>query len=151
MIWFEPVFEVEKLCPEARTDEVAVWHVEHGWFYHVWEYPAGKIIGAFFVSLLCGSGGVIHFSVYDPELSARPASVLTGFRKALRIVSPHLGIVLATVPAGNAGLLRLLSRMGFVELAVFDCAGAETFLLKYLKPAPAILNHRNETNQGGTS
>lgn len=140
MIWFEQVFEVEKLCPAARADEVAIWHVEHGWFWHVWEYPAGKIIGSCFVSLLCGSGGVIHFSVYDPALRERPGSIRAGIRKALRIVSPELGIVLATVPVGNVELLRLLHRFGFVELSLFDCRGVETWLLKYLKPVSDIVN-----------
>lgn len=140
MIWFEPVRKTEALCPAARRKEAALWHVRHGWYYHAWEYPAGRIVGGFYVTLLAGYGGILHFDVYDPSLAGRPGTILAGFRKAIRMVNPCFDITCATIPEGSTALRRIVTRLGFVELCRFRSDGHEVCLLKYFKTPEVILS-----------
>ncbi len=136
MIWFEVVKKRRKLCRAARNP-VMEWHVAHGWAYHVWQYDAagrGRIIGGFYVTLLCGDGGVLHFDCYDRETAACPAVLLAAMRKGLRIVEPHLSLMMATIPAELPGLIAVVCRMGFRETGDFDRDGRKIRLLKYFRP-----------------
>ena len=135
MVWFEGIGDLEHACPEARESSAAVWHIRHGWFYHVWLYPDERIIGGFYVTLLAGYGGILHFEVYDPELKSHPGIILAAFRKALRIVLPCFDIAFVTIPTGNVGLVRIISRLGFRELCRFPSGENTICLMKYF-PQP---------------
>lgn len=134
MIWFEPIKQVRALCPEARRSFWAKWHVRHGWFFHAWQYPQGKIIGAFYVTLLCGWGGMIHMEIYDCEFHRCAGDIRAGMRKAIAIARDHLPAVFATIDAENESLRRVLSRFGFREIDRIAAEERSIRLLKYFKP-----------------
>ncbi|MBQ9088670.1 MAG: hypothetical protein IJY46_07810 [Lentisphaeria bacterium] len=113
------------------------WHVAHGWCYNAVDVRSGNFLGVFYVTLLCADGGIIHF---DTCSSVPPALILSGFRKALRMVLPHLAVVYATVPAGSIGLVRVLKKLGFrvVPEGGFVVDSREILLLKYFNKQNAI-------------
>ena len=127
MIYFQRVEQVEKAI--CNTD-IVKWHVLHGWYYHVWECKngGGKIIGGFYVTLLCGSGGVLHFDCYDPDVSF--TSVKSAMQKGIAMVAPVLDLVLATIPVSRPSLIRTARRLGFLIIALFVSGGVEYVLMK---------------------
>lgn len=131
MIYFEAVKNPGKLV--CNTDAVR-WHVLHGWCYNVWscDSNAKKAMGVFYVTLLCGAGGILHF---DAAGKVSGAELLEAFHKGLRIVKPYLALMLATIPKDKEKLARAAKMLGFEVLPGGDFAvdGVDYSLLKYLK------------------
>ena len=113
------------------------WHAAHGWCYNAVDARSGNLLGVFYVTLLCADGGIIHF---DTCSSIPPAVFLSGVKKALRMVLPHLPAIYATVPAGSIGIIRVLKRLGFrvVPEGGFVVDSCEILLLKYFNKQNAI-------------
>jgi hypothetical protein len=119
----------EKTLIPCVCDEVIAWHVVHGW---VWNVCAGRPIGVFYCTVLCGSGAICHFSTVEGV--AIPASViLAAFRKGVRMVAPACPVLYATIPETRAKLIRVALRLGFgvVEDGGFALDGRNMVLLKY--------------------
>ena len=100
--------DIRQCC---MTSEVALWHWKHGWLYNV--SSDGRMIGICYITLLCGSGGVIHF---DACGKVTAAELLGAFRKGVQMFSGVLGIFLATIPPGKERLISCAKRLGFEEI-----------------------------------
>lgn len=146
-IYFETVKEPEKAA--CNTDAV-IWHVLHGWCYNVWDCSddgkTGRIIAVFYVTQLCGFGGILHFDTVVNDIP--PAHILAAMRKGVRIVSPHLPVMLATIPVEEKKLLQTVRRMGFRHVATGGpllLDRPEYMLLQYFPRRKPIVNA--ESNQ----
>ena len=135
-VYFEKVGRVEDL---AVDDEVTRWHFDHGWIWNVLEIDRDnrvvRPLGVFFATLLCGDGAVIHCSSI-PGISIHWSLTLAAFRKAIRMLAPVCGILLATIPEERRALLRVIRRLGFREIGSFPRDGERVLLLKYRQDAP---------------
>ena len=111
-IYFQKVTEPGKAV--CNTD-AALWHVRHGWYYNVWDCSndgtAGRMIGAFYVTQLCGFGGILHFETVVNDIPW--PHLLASFRKGIRLVLPYLTILLATIPKEKPKLIQTACRLGF--------------------------------------
>ena len=116
-------------------NEVTRWHVAHGWIWDVVECSSCRKIGVFFVTLLCGDGGIIHF-YKAPGITLDGTTVLSAFRRGIGLAAANCNVVYATVPVVNSKLIRCLKCLDFVECSNggFFREAAEIKLLKYLPP-----------------
>jgi hypothetical protein len=128
----------EKTLSPCVTDEVILWHIQHGWVWNVRE-ESGRLVGVFFVTFISGDGVVVHFTSI-PNIVISAGTVISAFSKALRIVDP-LGVVFATVPRTKEKLISVLKFLRFEETnGNFDRENeGEILLLKLKKCQNAIL------------
>ena len=124
---------IHTLSPCVLND-VTLWHLQHGWIYDVQECRSGRLIGVFFVTLLCGDGGIVHFDTLPGAVS--PPLFLSALRLCIPFVSRHLDNIFATIPADRTRLIRLVKRIGFRDCpdASFLRDGRRISLLKYFGP-----------------
>ena len=133
-IYFQKVTEPGRA---ACNTSVVEWHILHGWCYNVWDCSddgkQGRIIGVFYVTLLCGLGGILHFDTVADDIPG--SHFRAAFRKAIRIVQPYLGLILTTIPRDKGKLIRTVEHLGFVPVPLpvpFLFAEAAYLLLQYL-------------------
>ena len=139
-IYFERVNDPESA---ACNSNCALWHLQHGWYYNVWDCSddgkSGRIIGVFYVTQLAGLGGILHFETVARDIPA--AHVFAAFRKAIRIVKPHLDGIFATIPVHKKKLIRVMERIGFTKISLaapLRSGGMEFILLQYF-PRPETI------------
>ena len=124
----------EKVVLPCIVDDVIAWHVSHGWVWDVVEVKSGRRVGVFFCTLLCGDGVIVHFSTV-PGIEIPWQTTLAAMRKGVKMVSPVVNVVFATIPADNLPLLRCACRLGFrISCGSFDRDGAKIRLLQYFPP-----------------
>lgn len=149
----------EKTVLPCVVDEVVAWHVAHGWVWDVVEitptntdeHGRTRRIGVFFCTLLCGDGAVCHFTTV-PEIEIPWHVTLAAFRKAIRMVSPAVNVVFATIPADNIPLLRCACRLGFrISCGSFFRDGSKIRLLQYFPPVKNYIKGKTSDEENSTS
>ena len=127
------IVRFEKTLTPCVCDDVVAWHVVHGWVWDV--YDGNSPIGVFYLTLLCGSGAICHFSSRT-SVTIPAAVTLAAFRKGVRMVAPACPVLYATIPADKPKLIRVAVRLGFglIERGGFDLDGRKIMLLKYYGP-----------------
>ena len=129
----------EKTLSPCVISDVIAWHVVHGWVWNVKD-PGGRYIGVFHVTLLTGDGGICHFDTV-PGVRISPKAILEGFKKGIKLME-HFDLVMASIPAKNTSLIRVVERIGFRKTdAFFERSGEGRIeLLKYINPQKCKLN-----------
>lgn len=119
--------------PVCNTSVIR-WHVLHGWCYKVWEcdWHSGRPIAVFYITLMCGDGGFVHF---DALVEDCPAFVIRrAIRAGLALAARELPVVFAHIPKRKERLIRYLLHIGFVHIVEgdFHSHGEDFALLKFL-------------------
>lgn len=130
MMTFTVVKDSEKM---AIHSNFGAWHVRHGWAYNVFA-SSGECIGMFYVTLLPGVAGFIHF---DVNAAFSPLMVVGGFRQAIRIASRQFPLLFASVKRENVKLIAILVNLGFAHHNVGT--HQPYAVLQYLKPENDIV------------
>lgn len=129
----------EKVVCPCVMDEVIAWHVSHGWVWDVVEVPTGRRLGVLYCTLLCGDGGVVHFSTV-PGIKIPWQTTHAAMRKAMRMIVPVCNVLLATIPADNRALVRCARRLGFLPMTRYFREGREIMLLQYFSRKKSYIN-----------
>ena len=133
MIYFEQILPGDRL---SIASDIAIWHRDHGWCYRVWQYHASgrRILGQFYVTLLSGFCGVMHFESYIRNI---PAPVqLAAYRKAIRMMRVF-DVLLVTIPRDRAKLIAVMRRLGFADCNII---AADFSVLQYHKLDKTIVD-----------
>ena len=126
------VARFEKSVIPCIIDDVTTWHHQHGWLWNVVDQRTGDRVAVFFCTLLCGDGGILHFSV-RPNEKLDGVFLRSAFRRGIQMVKPHFGVMYATIEQDKTGLIRVVERLGFrvVRDGGFYRDGKFVLLLKF--------------------
>ena len=123
----------EKTLIPCVLNEVISWHLEHGWVWDAVEFPSRRRCAVLYCTLLCGDGCIIHFETV-PGIRVSHLFLLSGMRRAMRMIAPVCGVIYATIPEEKRKLIRVAEHLGFRRTdADFDRDGVKICMLKYLK------------------
>ena len=127
-VYFEVVRRKEDLLV---CNDVILWHLAHGGVYNCYRVVDGMIaaeLDCIYLTLLCGSGAIIHIAPAEHILSRQDiAGVIYKIRS---FVAPAFPVLYATIPHGKAALSHLARRAGFVPIP--DGGSEEFQLLKFV-------------------
>ena len=141
----------EKVVLPCIVDDVIAWHVSHGWVWDVVEVKSGRRVGVFFCTLLCGDGVIVHFSTV-PGIEIPWQTTLAAMRKGVKMVSPVVNVVFATIPADNLPLIRCACRLGFrISCGSFFRDGSKSRLLQYFPPVKNYIKGKTSDEENSPS
>lgn len=122
----------EKTLIPCVVNDAILWHLKHGWVWDAVEVSSGRRYAVLYCTLLCGDGCIIHFET----VSGTPVSylfLLSGMRRAMRMIAPVCDVIYATIPEEKQKLIRVAERLGFRKTdAGFMRDGLNICMLKYL-------------------
>ena len=122
----------EKTLIPCVVNDAILWHLKHGWVWDAVEVSSGRRYAVLYCTLLCGDGCIIHFET----VHGTPVSylfLLSGMRRAMRMIAPVCDVIYATIPEEKQKLIRVAERLGFRKTdAGFMRDGLNICMLKYL-------------------
>ena len=112
------------------------WHLRHGEVRDAVN-SAGVAFGVVYYTLLPGTGLVVHFDVRK-DISIPLSDLIGAFRRQFELLK-ECPLVLTTVDSSSRSLLKLLRRLGCVELARYRDPDGDYILLQYSQKENANL------------
>lgn len=122
----------EKTLIPCVVNDAILWHLKHGWVWDAVEVSSSRRYAVLYCTLLCGDGCIIHFETV-PGTPVSYLFLLSGMRRAMRMIAPVCDVIYATIPEEKQKLIRVAERLGFRKTdAGFMRDGLNICMLKYL-------------------